>query len=132
MSSSYSPSPQTKQTISSFSSSSSSSSLCEISSLNLLKLLVWYFISNSISSGTRMSLLKLFVKMKSLVILERIWDSFFCSKYLIKCSNKVFIEEIFDVQDKFDIFILFLVSSRLIKFELELGVVLEVELTLIV
>ena len=81
-------------------------------------------------SSILLSLLKLFVKIKSLVILESIVDSFFCSKYFIKFSNNVFIEDIFDVHDKFDIFILLLFSSRLIEFELELGVVFELEITL--
>ena len=66
-----------------------------------------------------------------MVILESIVDSFFCSKYFIKVSNNVLIEDIFDVQDKFDIFILLLFSSRLIELELELGVVFELEITLV-
>ena len=84
-------------------------------------------------SSILLSLLKLFVKIKSLFIFESIIDSFLCSKYFIKFSNNDFIEDIFDVHDKFDIFILLLLlfSSRLIELEHELGVVVEVVITLV-
>ena len=88
--------------------------------------------SNSKSSGNLISRLKLFVKIKSLDIFERIFDSFSCSKYFIKFSNNVFIDEIFDVHYKFDILILFFVSSRFIEFEQVLGVLVELVFTLVV
>ena len=88
--------------------------------------------SNSKSSGNLISRLKLFVRIKSLDIFERSLDSFSCSKYFIKFSNNVFIEDMFDVHDKFDILILFFDSSRLIEFEHVLGVAVELVFTLVV